>query len=43
MMVVVWDLGHDHHKGPALIVGTQRVGQAYLGFVEAVGAALLGR
>ena len=36
MMVVVWNLGHHHHEGPALVVGTQRVGQTYLGFVETV-------
>ena len=42
MMVAVGNLGHDHHEGPALVVRTQRVRQAYLGLVETVRAALSG-
>ena len=42
VMMVVRDLRHDYHKWPALIVGTERVGQAYLGFIESIRAAFSG-
>jgi hypothetical protein len=36
MMMAIWDLGHDHHERPTLVMRTQRIGKAYLGLVEAV-------